>query len=170
MPQIGKIINYGNKLELTHIQNQSMKLLLSLLFIVVGVNKVNSQTKIADTVIYYQCTPVRVMQKIDTKKWESFINSVTQNDSIQKAGNIPSGIYIVEMGFAISRTGIIVQTIPHTDPGYGLLEYVRQKLLINDLQWEPAMLNGRIVKAYERHQFIFKIGEVCKNLPDMQYL
>ncbi|GEM_PF-2839807 len=147
-----------------------MKLLLPL-FLILGIaNNTNCQNNKADTSVDIGCGFIEFDASLKKHVWERFVKQVTHNDSIQKAGNIPSGIYVVDMAFVISKTGIITQPVTKNDPGYGLAEYVKDKLLTSNLKWDPALQNGRVVKSYQRRQFVFKIGEACKNVPDMQYL
>lgn len=147
-----------------------MKFLLLISLFTIMSNSANAQNNLADTATYISCGVIEFEPFINKNVWDRFVKQLTLSDSIPKVDSIPSGIYVVDMAFVISKTGIITQPVTKNDPGYGLAEYVKDKLLTSNLKWDPALQNGRVVKSYQRRQFVFKIGDACKNIPDMQYL
>lgn len=92
-----------------------------------------------------------------TNSWRSFLvknlNGATPVDN-----GAPEGTYTVIVQFIVDKDGNISDLKALTNHGYGMEEEVL-KLLKKSPRWEPAIQNGRQVKAYRRQPVTFQVEE-----------
>ena len=99
-------------------------------------------------------TKVEVDAKFDGN-WEKFLlrnlNAQTPVDN-----NAPQGNYKVLIQFVVDIDGTVSDIKPLTNLGYGL-EQEAIRVLKKAKNWEPAIQNGRKVKAYRTQSITFQV-------------
>jgi periplasmic protein TonB len=101
-------------------------------------------------------TKVEIDAKFDGN-WEKFLlrnlNPQTPIDNDAPAGN-----YTVIMQFVVDIDGTISDIKALSNLGYGL-EHEAIRVLKKATKWEPAIQNGRKVKAYRKQSITFQVAE-----------
>jgi len=98
--------------------------------------------------------------EIDAKfdgNWEKFLLR-NLNPEVPVDNGAPEGIYTVLMQFVVDIDGSISDIKPLTNHGYGLEEEAI-RVLKKATRWEPAIQNGRPVKAYRKQPITFQVIE-----------
>jgi protein TonB len=85
-------------------------------------------------------------------KWRQYLERNLRVDS-----DIPEGTYAVLIQFVVDRDGNISDVIALTDHGYGM-EDEAKRVIKRGPKWNPAIQNGREVKAYRKQLITFQIG------------
>ena len=78
------------------------------------------------------------------------------NPEVPVDNDAPEGIYTVLMQFLVDIDGSISDIKPLTNHGYGLEEEAI-RVLKKATRWEPAIQNGRPVKAYCKQPITFQV-------------
>jgi len=101
-------------------------------------------------------TRVEIDAKFDGN-WEKFLlrnlNPQTPIDN-----NAPAGNYTVTMQFVVDIDGTVSDIKALSNLGYGL-EQEAIRVLKKATKWEPAIQNGRKVKAYRKQSITFQVTE-----------
>lgn len=101
-------------------------------------------------------TKVEIDAKFDGN-WEKFLlrnlNAQTPIDN-----NAPAGDYTVIMQFVVDIDGTVSGIKPLSNLGYGL-EQEAIRVLKKATKWEPAIQNGRKVKAYRTQTITFRVTD-----------
>ncbi|MEO7922498.1 MAG: energy transducer TonB [Chitinophagaceae bacterium] len=98
--------------------------------------------------------------EIDAKfngNWKAFLER-NLNPEVAREHDAPPGRYSVVMQFVVDLEGKVSEIKALTDHGYGL-EQEAIRVLRKAAKWEPAIQNGRPVKAYRRQVIIFEVPE-----------
>lgn len=98
--------------------------------------------------------------EIDAKfngNWKAFLEK-NLNPEVATDNNAPPGRYSVIMQFVVDLEGKISDIKALTEHGYGL-EQEAIRVLKKAAKWEPAIQNGRPVKAFRRQVIIFEVPE-----------
>lgn len=99
-------------------------------------------------------TKVEIEAKFDGN-WEKFLlrnlNPQTPIDN-----NAPEGSYTVVMQFVVDINGSVSDIRALTNLGYGL-EQEAMRVLKKATKWQPAVQNGRTVKAYRKQPITFDV-------------
>lgn len=89
--------------------------------------------------------------------WIKFLERNLRGE-VPVENNAPPGIYKVVIQFVVDLEGKVSDIKPLTNFGYGMEEEAIRVLKKAD-KWEPAIQNGRQVKAYRRQPITFRIDE-----------
>jgi protein TonB len=90
-----------------------------------------------------------------TGNWEKFL--LKNLDANVPADNgAPAGNHTIIIQFVVDVDGNISDIKPLTNLGYGM-EQEAIRVLIKATKWEPAIQNGRPVKAYRRQPITFQV-------------
>jgi protein TonB len=85
-------------------------------------------------------------------KWRQYLERNLRVDD-----QVPEGTYAVLIQFVVDRDGNISDVIALTDHGYGM-EDEAKRVIKRGPKWNPAIQNGREVKAYRKQLITFQIG------------
>lgn len=104
----------------------------------------------------------RVFQKVEVEAtfdgdWMDFLSSNLKANVPVKC-KAPAGKYLVVVQFIVDKDGSISQVTPLTAFGYGMEEEV-MRVIKKSPKWNPAMQNGRPVKAYRKQPITFVVSE-----------
>jgi cell wall assembly regulator SMI1 len=92
-----------------------------------------------------------------SKGWIKFLTT-TLNPSIPVDNGAPIGQYTSVVQFIVDKDGTISNIKPLTNNGYGMeTEVVR--VITKGPKWEPAIQNGRAVRAYRKQPVIFQVED-----------
>lgn len=86
-------------------------------------------------------------------KWRQYLERNLRVDN-----DIPEGTYAVLIQFVVDTEGNISDVIALTNHGYGM-EDEAMRVIKRGPKWNPAIQNGRQVKAYRKQLITFQIGE-----------
>lgn len=103
--------------------------------------------------------PLEFVQ-IDAKcacNWVKFLERNLQS-TVPVDNGAPVGRYKVIVQFVVDIDGTVSDIKPLTSLGYGMEEEA-VRVLKKAVKWEPAIQNGRQVKAYRRQVIIFEVEE-----------
>ena len=90
-----------------------------------------------------------------TGNWKSFLER-NLNANIPVDNAAPAGNYPIEVQFVVDTNGTVSDIKPLTNLGYGM-EQEAVRVLKKATKWEPAIQNGRQVKAYRRQRITFQV-------------
>jgi protein TonB len=90
-----------------------------------------------------------------TGDWKKFLER-NLNANIPDDNAAPAGNYPIDVQFVVDTNGIVSDIKPLTNLGYGM-EQEAVRVLKKATKWEPAIQNGRKVKAYRRQRIIFQV-------------
>ena len=96
--------------------------------------------------------------EIDAKfggNWSNFLKR-NLNPEAPVDNGAPVGNYSIELQFVVDTNGIVSDIKPLTNLGYGM-EDEAIRVLKKATKWEPAIQNGRKVKAYRRQKITFQV-------------
>ena len=96
--------------------------------------------------------------EIDAKfagNWKAFLEK-NLNGNVPNDNNAPEGNYSVVVQFVVDTEGNVSDIKPLTNQGYGLEEEA-VRVLKKAAKWEPAIQNGRKVKAYRKQVITFQV-------------
>ena len=88
--------------------------------------------------------------------WRRFLER-NLNPQVALDNNAPAGQYTVLMQFVVDIDGTISDIRALNSPGYGL-EQEATRVIKKSKKWEPAIQNGRPVKAYRKQPITFLIS------------
>ena len=89
--------------------------------------------------------------------WQKFLER-NLNAQVPVDNNAPPGKYTVLVQFVVDVDGSISDIKVISDPGFGLdKEAIR--VIKKSKKWEPAIYDGRPVKAYRKQSIIFVVNE-----------
>jgi periplasmic protein TonB len=88
-------------------------------------------------------------------KWRQYLER-TLNPSAPVDGGAPEGTYTVVIQFIVDKEGNISDVRPLTNHGYGMEEEA-MRTIRKGPKWEPAIQNGRQVKAYRKQPITFQV-------------
>ena len=107
---------------------------------------------------------IEIPAKPNFNEWASYLqNKLVLDDS--SLSLIPPACYTVIIQFVIDKEGKIRDVSIWKDPGYGLGQRAAQAVSNYPGKWEPATLNGRLIKSYRKQPITFlveKEDEKCK--------
>ena len=86
-------------------------------------------------------------------KWRQYLERNLRVDE-----NIPEGTYAVMVQFVVDTEGNISDVTALTDHGYGM-EDEAKRVIKRGPKWNPAIQNGRQVKAYRKQLITFQVGD-----------
>jgi protein TonB len=98
--------------------------------------------------------PIEIEAKF-TGNWKVFLER-NLNANIPADNAAPAGNYLIDVQFVVDTNGIVSDIKPLTNLGYGM-EQEAVRVLKKATKWEPAIQNGRKVKAYRRQRIIFQV-------------
>jgi len=98
--------------------------------------------------------PVEIEAKF-VGNWKKFLER-NLNANIPDDNAAPAGNYPIDVQFVVDTNGIVSDIKPLTNLGYGM-EQEAVRVLKKATKWEPAIQNGRKVKAYRRQRIIFQV-------------
>jgi protein TonB len=90
-----------------------------------------------------------------TGNWKAFLER-NLNANIPVDNAAPAGNYPIDVQFVVDTNGIVSDIKPLTNLGYGM-EQEAVRVLKKATKWEPAIQNGRKVKAYRRQRITFQV-------------
>ena len=96
--------------------------------------------------------------EIDAKydgNWGRFLER-NLNGEVPINNGAPAGSYTVIIQFVVDIDGSISDIKPLTNHGYGL-EQEAIRVIKRSTKWEPAIQNGRQVKAYRKQPITFRV-------------
>lgn len=99
-------------------------------------------------------TKVEVEAKF-TGDWERFLRKYL-NASVPVDNGAPAGRYQVIVQFVVDVDGSVSNIEPLTNMGYGM-EQEAIRVLKKAARWEPAIQNGKQVKAYRKQPITFEV-------------
>jgi protein TonB len=99
---------------------------------------------------------VQVEAKFDGD-WKRFLEK-NLNPQVALDNNAPPGLYTVLVQFVVDIDGTISDIKTLNNPGYGL-EQEAIRVIKKSKKWEPAIQNGRTVKAYRKQPITFRITD-----------
>jgi protein TonB len=85
-------------------------------------------------------------------KWRQYLERNLRVDD-----QVPEGTYAVLIQFVVDTEGNISDVIALTNHGYGM-EDEAKRVIKRGPKWNPAIQNGREVKAYRKQLITFQIG------------
>jgi hypothetical protein len=91
-----------------------------------------------------------------TYAWGHFLQT-NLDANVPNTNNAPSGIYVTMVKFVVDVDGTVQDIHPITACGYGMEKEV-VRVLKNGPKWNPAMLNGKPVKAYRVQPVTFEVN------------
>ncbi|HKO82515.1 MAG TPA: energy transducer TonB [Chitinophagaceae bacterium] len=100
--------------------------------------------------------PIEIEAKFDGD-WIKFLFK-NLNPQVPIDNGAPAGNYIVVLQFVVDVDGTVSDIKPLTNHGYGL-EQEAIRVLRKAKKWEPAIQNGRKVKAYRKQPITFQVTE-----------
>lgn len=140
-----------------------MKFISSLLvlFLVISVSPSYSQNNVADTVTIDS----DVFQKVETEAsypdgingWRKFLEK-NLNANTPVDNGAPMGRYQVIVQFVVDINGEVSDVKPLTKYGWGRENEV-VRLIKRSGKWNPAIQNGRPVKAYRKQPVTFQVTQ-----------
>ncbi len=87
--------------------------------------------------------------------WGAFIGkNLKANVPVKRKA--PLGSYQVVVQFIVDKNGYVTEVQPLTSFGYGMEEEV-MRVIKKSPKWNPAMQNGRPVKAYRKQPITFEV-------------
>lgn len=89
--------------------------------------------------------------------WSNFLRR-NLNADVAVQGGAPPGQYTVIIQFIVDKEGNISDVKPLTSHGYGM-EDEAMRVIKKAPKWNPAVQNGRQVKAYRKQPITFVISE-----------
>jgi hypothetical protein len=89
--------------------------------------------------------------------WRKFLELNLRSDIPVNKG-APAGIYTVWIQFVVDKHGVISDIKPLTSWGFGMEEEV-VRVIRKAPNWEPAIQNGKPVKAYRKQPVAFQIDD-----------
>jgi len=87
--------------------------------------------------------------------WRKFLEK-NVNAEVAVKNKAPEGTYTVVVQFVVDRDGNVTNITALTNHGYGMEEEVI-RLLRRAPKWEPAIQDGRRVKAYRKQPVTFQV-------------
>jgi protein TonB len=90
------------------------------------------------------------------EKWKRYLER-TLSDVNPADEGAPDGIYTTLIQFVVDVDGNISDVIPLTSHGYGM-EEIAIKAIKKGPKWNPAIQNGRQVKAYRKQSITFQVN------------
>ncbi|HMU45370.1 MAG TPA: energy transducer TonB [Chitinophagaceae bacterium] len=88
-------------------------------------------------------------------KWRQYLER-NLNPNTPVDNGAPEGTYTVVIQFIVDKEGNISDVRPLTNHGYGMEEEAA-KVIKKGPKWEPAVQNGRQVKAYRKQPITFQV-------------
>ncbi len=88
-------------------------------------------------------------------KWRQFLER-NLNPNAPVDNGAPDGTYTVLVQFIVDKEGNISEVRPLTSHGYGMEEEAA-RVIKKGPKWEPAIQNGRQVKAYRKQPITFQV-------------
>jgi len=89
--------------------------------------------------------------------WAIFLQK-NLNPNIPIKRKAPAGIYTVVVQFIVDKTGKLSDIKALTNHGFGMEEEV-MRVMRRSPRWQPAVQNGRPVKAYRKQPVTFAITQ-----------
>ena len=89
--------------------------------------------------------------------WRAFLESNLNADVVTE-NSAPAGRYTVVIEFVVDKEGKVSDVVALTNHGYGM-EAEAIRVIKKSKSWEPAIQNGRKVKAYRRQPIVFEVLE-----------
>ncbi|MES1197820.1 MAG: energy transducer TonB [Chitinophagaceae bacterium] len=90
-----------------------------------------------------------------TGNWQKFLER-NLNPEVPINNGAPAANYSIDIQFVVDIEGNVSDIKPLTNLGYGM-EQEAVRVLKKATKWEPAIQNGRKVKAYRRQRIIFQV-------------
>lgn len=88
-------------------------------------------------------------------KWRQYLER-NLNPNTPVDNGAPEGTYTVVVQFVVDKEGNISDVRPLTNHGYGMEEEAA-RVIKKGPKWEPAVQNGRQVKAYRKQPITFQV-------------
>ncbi|MCX8019507.1 MAG: energy transducer TonB [Chitinophagaceae bacterium] len=88
-------------------------------------------------------------------KWRRYLET-NLNADVPVENGAPEGTYTVVIQFIVDKEGNISDVKPLTNHGYGMEEEA-MRVIKKGPKWNPAIQNGRQVKAYRKQPITFKV-------------
>jgi hypothetical protein len=89
--------------------------------------------------------------------WRRFLEQ-NLNGQVAADKGAPAGVYTVIIQFVVDKDGKISTIVPLTSHGYGMEAEV-MRLLRKAPKWNPAIQDGRPVKAYRKQPVTFMVTD-----------
>ncbi len=89
--------------------------------------------------------------------WKRFLET-TLNPNTPVDNDAPPGRYSVIVEFVVDKEGAISNVLTLTNHGFGM-EAEAMRAIKKSKLWEPAIQNGRQVKAYRKQVIVFVVNE-----------
>jgi len=118
-----------------------------------GVNKGLIEDKAKEPDIF---DPIEIEARFDGD-WAKFLFK-NLNPQVPSDNGAPVGSYTVVLQFVVDEDGAVSDIKALTNHGYGL-EQEAVRVLKKAKNWEPAIQNGRKVKAYRKQPITFRVTE-----------
>ena len=107
----------------------------------------------------------RIFEKVDIeasypggdKAWRKFLESKLDG-TVATTNRAPVGVYTVMIQFVVDKEGHVTDIKPLTNHGYGMENEVI-RLLKRSPRWNPAIQNGKPVKAYRKQPVTFMVQD-----------
>ena len=103
---------------------------------------------------------IRTSVDIDAKfdgNWMKFLER-NLNGQVAVENDAPPGTYTVLLQFVVDIDGSVSDIKVLKSPGFGL-DQEAMRVIRKSKKWEPAMYDGRPVKAYRRQPITFLVSE-----------
>lgn len=118
--------------------------------------KIEEVQENSDANITFQKVEIEATFKGGEKAWKAFLVKNLKAEVPVDRG-APEGIYTIILQFIVDKDGTISDLKTLTTHGFGMEEECLRLMKLSP-NWEPAIQNGRIVKAYRKQPITFVIS------------
>ena len=87
--------------------------------------------------------------------WKNYL-TLSLNSNVAVENHAPPGTYTVVVQFIVDKDGSISGVKPLTSHGFGMEEEV-VRMITKGPNWNPAIQNGKPVKAYRKQPVVFQV-------------
>jgi Gram-negative bacterial TonB protein C-terminal len=144
---------------------------VSFLLLFIGKENFAQQTPVADTAIADTTIFKKVEIEADfpggVQAWKKYLEK-NLNAAVPGEKGAPDGMYQVMVEFVVNKIGWVSDIKPITSHGYGMEQEV-MRIIKKSGAWNPAIQDGRPVKAYRKQPVTFVIQSdhfsVTSNVP-----
>lgn len=143
---------------------KQLSLIIISIFTLLNSPIVNAQTDSTKAANYSDSTENTIFEKVEIeatfpegdRAWRNFLER-TLNATVPVYNRAPEGTYTVVVQFVVDKEGNVSDIIPLTNHGYGMEKEVI-RVIKKSPKWQPAMQDGRKVKAYRKQPVTFLIA------------
>jgi len=111
-----------------------------------------------DTIFMKASTRASIGGDTTSNTWNKFLEKNLQ-PQVPADNGAPPGRYWTTVRFFVNTDGSVSNPTIEEDPGYGIGPEVL-RLMSKSPAWQPAVYNGRNVKAYQQQVVIFEVTEM----------